>query len=748
MNTKKTSQLQSILSIVFLPSLAIFGFWLITHYEVLPYFYFLRVPLIVGLLLVFLPLISIKLAPKILQNLFILRNNGQLLLVLVGSTLAGLATVIIANTIFTNAHLRFCVPELQTIMGVTEEQIGSKRLQDLIAFIISLPISLTAIFLSKNEIESNNQTNKISIWWGILSGWGLSIILLIAVYFVRYYLESSKSLEQILLKLFSILPEKLQQGYILSSGKLAPGIVEGIALLLVILTINYFVYHLGKPKAESGQFEAPALLYVTLILAGAVQLLGEMSFLLDYFGIPVIIVFLTISAVGYLIFEVDHFYDLKDYKGSKPDPSDWKKSLYQRLDKYQHEYKNEDKILVVVCASGGGIQAAGWTTAVLTGLQEVIGISFTQAIGWISSVSGGSVGTMYYLDRFSQNSEDGYPKQGELKHIFNSATADSLDAIGWGLAYPDLLRFIGLPFLVPKMQDRGSAVEINWRGELKDPKAPPSLTDWREKVEAGIIPIPIFNATIVEDGRRFLISPMTFRGYQYKSREPKSKDLESRYKFIDFNTLYPEYDIDVTTAARLSATFPYVSPISRPNLSYKFPADSSKRETESIFHVADGGYFDNFGVATSVQLLNQLLAYPGEDKYKIKKVLFLQINAFADSPITNNNLGEPGWLIAVIGSIKAVLKVRSSTQTASDSLAVKFLKDKWKKKDVEIADFTISFPKEIDKQPLSWQLTQEQKKAIKTGWKELKESKSEDAVVKAIKQKWQEWQRQLPPNLE
>jgi hypothetical protein len=54
---------------------------------------------------------------------------------------------------------------------------------------------------------------------------------------------------------------------------------------------------------------------------------------------------------------------------------------------------------VVVAASGGGITASLWTARVLTALQGEVGTDFTRSIRLISSVSGGSVGTMYFLDR-------------------------------------------------------------------------------------------------------------------------------------------------------------------------------------------------------------------------------------------------------------------------------------------------------------------------------------------------------------
>jgi len=55
------------------------------------------------------------------------------------------------------------------------------------------------------------------------------------------------------------------------------------------------------------------------------------------------------------------------------------------------------RTLVVVTAAGGGIQASAWTAQVLTGLHERYKNTFTQSIGVISAVSGGSVGVMFFL---------------------------------------------------------------------------------------------------------------------------------------------------------------------------------------------------------------------------------------------------------------------------------------------------------------------------------------------------------------
>ena len=66
--------------------------------------------------------------------------------------------------------------------------------------------------------------------------------------------------------------------------------------------------------------------------------------------------------------------------------------------------------MIVVAANGGGIQASAWTARVLTGLEEACqpdqldcDQDFGKSIRLISSVSGGSVGTMYFMNEYEED---------------------------------------------------------------------------------------------------------------------------------------------------------------------------------------------------------------------------------------------------------------------------------------------------------------------------------------------------------
>ncbi|MFZ2404600.1 MAG: hypothetical protein WAW41_05645, partial [Methylobacter sp.] len=428
------------------------------------------------------------------------------------------------------------------------------------------------------------------------------------------------------------------------------------------------------------------------------------------------LLFVAYTIVTYRIWNVDHEYELKASDIPVPSKEDVIPVLQARLS--NQPVNGRKKTLVVVCASGGGIQAAGWTAKVLTGLQQQLNGEFTQAIGLISAVSGGSVGTLHFLDQININT--GYPDPGNLDNIFKAATKESLSAAGWGLTYPDFWGLIGLPFLKTTPGNRAAAIDTDWKANLKHKNV--TLREWVDPIRKGQLPIPVFNATLVEDGRRYLVSPMSFK-------------FDPQYRGgVDFNTLFPDGNIDASTAALLSATFPYVSPIMR---------NTQLQVNDPVFHVADGGFFDNYGVVTATEWLGKQVL-PHNTQLGIERVFVVMINAFHEDAPNNQGSSEPkGWLMAFVGPILAVLNARNSTQMQRNMEEIEELKNIWTAQGIDIQPFNITFPKsvffmrhfpeisinavkqfiaehrEVYKPPLSWMLSKKQKKAIEDGWNTL-----------------------------
>ncbi|MEH2151486.1 patatin-like phospholipase family protein [Nostoc sp.] len=698
-----------------LPVLAVIATWLPRSDAVWKYLFFLRLPILMGLFLLLLPKLAKDWLPAMLKNLFVLRTRWQLAVVIVSAIGAGTSVISVAAIILDNAAARFGVPSTIEI---------SEFWQYGIAIALSLYICIIAFDLSKEKLNNNERQ------WGAFVGAILSIGLLFFVSFIRQWLSSNTFLKKILTDIVAFISKHNTSGYINpQTGELSAGHLTAIAYFIIGVVIYVTVGLLFNPKSERNRPEAPALLYVLLITSMVTLVYGGATFYFDYFRIPVLIIFIVFSALSYVAFDVNHFFPVNKFKDSEDkkrgdsDSTNFPEILEKRL-----QHQKGERTLVIICASGGGIQAAGWTVQVLSGLQELLGESFTKAIGLISAVSGGSVGTMYYLDRFNK---DGFLEESEQEkydktNSFYAATRDSLDAVGWGLVYLDLWRFIGFPFLVSPKFDRGTAVETDWQGEMKEPKNIKTFGTWRKQIFDGEIPIPIFNATLVENGWRFLITPVTF------SKAPEKK-------YTDFNTLYEAYDMNVVTAARLSATFPYVSPICR----------SSVNIPNQNYHVADGGYFDNSGFVTAAEWLDEQLNEwsKTENSLNVKRVLILQINPFPKSASTENVQGNGGWFMATIGPLLAMFKVRDPVLASRNAKEADLLAKKWENK-VDIQYFPIFFPSESEippefavsefykdgryRPPLSWKLTDREKQAIQDGWAAIKTGKN----IQKIKQLW------------
>ena len=152
---------------------------------------------------------------------------------------------------------------------------------------------------------------------------------------------------------------------------------------------------------------------------------------------------------------------------------------------------------IVVAASGGGLHASGWTTRVLgeTYLRlptPELKKRFAQRIRVISPVSGGSVGTLYFLSAsLQQGFRDGTMERTDLdRFLFEPAIRSSLEEIAQALIFEDFWR----PVHKGAMRDRGRVAEETWESAAAipsnkndNPLAKP-LAWWANQAKNGIVP--------------------------------------------------------------------------------------------------------------------------------------------------------------------------------------------------------------------------------------------------------------------
>jgi len=285
--------------------------------------------------------------------------------------------------------------------------------------------------------------------------------------------------------------------------------------------------------------------------------------------------------------------------------------ISQWLEK-KHSETDTVQVSLIAC-EGGGIRAAYWTNEVLSEL-ELIDKDFKNNIFAFSSVSGGSLGAVVH-----NLASEYYPSQTQSRDAVRQfLRKDFLSPIMAYAMFPDALqRIIPVPI---QAFDRASVLEKTWE------KGWTALTmDSSDLFNRGYIensrlarknnkPLIFLNSTHIETGKRVLISPVKFSENQF-------------FLTTDLLSVIGK-DIRLSSAALLSARFPYVTPA----------ALITDKNNTKWGHVADGGYYENLGISTLLDIYNRLRIISEKKKIPIK-VSFIFIRNTKDfsktTPLTS-----------------------------------------------------------------------------------------------------------------
>jgi len=272
-----------------------------------------------------------------------------------------------------------------------------------------------------------------------------------------------------------------------------------VAVLLVVLWLAFaFLF-----RPEDGLLRAAPVVHLRVSLMLFVWVFGGLEFHLARLRVSPLLAVIVVVLLGYNVFSIDHTYHVRR-EGSASGLSP------------VAVVEGGGANLVVIASAGGGISAAVWTTL---GLERLIQErpDLRREIRLLSTISGGSVGGAFFLDGLLRP-----PPASSLDTIRKKSGASSLDAVAYGLAYRDVPSLLtgGLSTLAPG-RDRGELLERAWtrtaegstrgamvrRGAHKDP---PTLASLQSRIRSGEIPGFIFGATVMESGRRVMVTPIDF----------------------------------------------------------------------------------------------------------------------------------------------------------------------------------------------------------------------------------------------
>jgi hypothetical protein len=245
--------------------------------------------------------------------------------------------------------------------------------------------------------------------------------------------------------------------------------------------------------------------------------------------------------------------------------------------------------LVLVATAGGGMRAAYWTATVLGAARDKVP-GFDTALFAISGVSGGSVGAAIYAAASSHGLAGCKPQASVATPTYELCAQQALseDLLGptlVGYAFTDLFQGF-VPTFIHRFPDRAKALELamaqGWSNAFGNEANPlnTAMDALYRGANAGTVPELLLNGTSVRTGTRVITASLAAPASVFPAA------IDARAAF--------DIDPPLAEAAMNSARFPYVTPVA---------GVGSGADADEI---GDGGYFENFGAATTQDVLHWL----------------------------------------------------------------------------------------------------------------------------------------------
>lgn len=422
-----------------------------------------------------------------------------------------------------------------------------------------------------------------------------------------------------------------------------------LAVLFVLFAILFFV-----PAAWLGLARAPLF---PLLLGGWIPLLAWLAFHGRVRRAPLILLLFVVFECLAIFFGNNH--DVRvlwaspddSLSRNRPDPAG--RFLRVPLDRAIEDWKAANcregycPRPILVAASGGASRAAFFTAATLGELVDRTRRrpelnDFQNQLFAISSVSGSSTGAAFFTAALRKAGPAGInPCQNPTAETWRQCMEDLLsgDFISstlMGFVYKDAIRGLAAPAAMVglRIPDRAALLERSWENQfcretrrnaktcgkekflgLEAPFLKVAIQSDQDRAEKKWFPLLFFNGTDADTGRRIVVSPIASHMKPEGKESKGDRIFSDAYDFHDLIADLPasdngrgvgeqaaqpegglERDVSLSTAALLSARFPLISPA----------ANVRNRKGKLVVRIVDGGYFENFGAATTMELAQRL----------------------------------------------------------------------------------------------------------------------------------------------
>ncbi len=464
--------------------------------------------------------------------------------------------------------------------------------------------------------------------------------------------------------------------------------------------------------------EMPAAMSIVLLLTIILMLFSALKSWLRNWAYPILI--LIILGMDLISSKVDAF-NYKNYAyGMNYESEKLSKYSYDHLEKiaqndslngasyesYLRTLENwktqtgeEKPKLVIINSSGGGSRSALWTLSVLQQCDMHQDGALSKHTQLMTGASGGMVGAAYYRELLLRYNKGEISAPYEQKYR-DKIGLDLLNKLAFTASTSDIfIRFQTCEYNnLTYPSDRGYAFEEQLH-ENTDRVMDHNLGYYKKYEQAGEVPTLIFSPTIINDGRRMLISSQHLNFLTSSHGGPKNMTRSNEN--IDFLSFFDNQDgskVRFSTVLRSSASFPFVMPM------VNLP-------TTPQIQLMDAGIRDNFGAKTLIEFLNVMDEWIKENT---SGVVILQIRD-TKKMLADQSFIEPSFLDRLslpLGNVyKNLIRVQDFDQE-------ELIKISTKEMDFPVDMISFNLREDWnDRISLSWHLTKQEKIKIRDAFK-------------------------------
>ncbi len=480
-------------------------------------------------------------------------------------------------------------------------------------------------------------------------------------------------------------------------------ILQSVALL-ILLVFGYFI--------DNPYCRIPAGSSVFLLASILVSLIGAVTYWFEQWRLTVFIgiLFFINVLTSYDIFNhqnkaygLDYNQGEALYNYSELDASsrmgmeEDKENIIKALDNWRAKFGKENPKMAMICVSGGGMKASVWAMQVLQEADRKLEGDLLKNTMLMSGASGGLIGMAYLRELYWQQQQganiDIYDKQ-----YLDNISKDLLNSLTFTIVSNDLF----LPWREFEVdghtyhKDRGYIFEKQLN-ENTDFILDKKLSDYRQAEQDGSIPLLYITPSIVNDGRRLIISS---QGASFMTMSPigQTQPDDVIVDAVDFGRLFSNQDADnlrLTTALRMNATYPYILP-------------NVYLPSEPAMEVMDAGFRDNMGVKSAVRFINVFKDWIKENTAGVVMVQIVGKNRINDLEPTEEPQGLIESLLNPLGIVGQIL----SLQEYENDTSLGMLFDLLGKDHFDVIRFTYEPSDKNEEASMTFHLTKREKKDI------------------------------------